>query len=443
MLQLLRTNPGLLIWVILFAGAGLVCLLVGTLMARAGASLRPVQWFAGFIILIGLPQFMALLYFAVTDLRGEQPRVAAMATLASETRPEARRESAKLLFGPDADADLVVDARKVLGAPLAKAQVAQFASFPTGESVLLARFKGYADAQQSWVHYLRDTGLNQLSGKGNSQSGYAVTRPTGDRAYVVHRSNWVGVWTGPDDSAIRNRMLAGGFKIPRRAPLAMDSRTVEDSDAKPLRVASVGGVSTSLIAGGLALYLLVVVAYFFKGAAWAGSSPAKAGAAPVSATELRSRLEAVNSLDVPFRLDRGEREDELVATWRYADAKWIDLARARGMHRMHRIKLKLDATAGIARATDAYANYDWSAGLGGAGIEWKSGLGIVFFHHEHQRVFGLQLDEQGRFQPELSYAYTFNLQEMKSPLIEAVTRAGWTWRPVVWQGPKWLRWLTE
>lgn len=58
-------------------------------------------------------------------------------------------------------------------------------------------------------------------------------------------------------------------------------------------------------------------------------------------------------------------------------------------------------------------------------------------------VFGLQLDEQGRFKPELSYAYTFNLQEMKSPLVEAVTRAGWDWRPTTWQGPTWLRWLTE
>ena len=40
-------------------------------------------------------------------------------------------------------------------------------------------------------------------------------------------------------------------------------------------------------------------------------------------------------------------------------------------------------------------------------------------------------------------AYTFNLQEMKSPLVDAVTRAGWDWRPTVWQGPAWLRWLTE
>jgi len=69
-------------------------------------------------------------------------------------------------------------------------------------------------------------------------------------------------------------------------------------------------------------------------------------------------------------------------------------------------------------------------------------MGIIFFQREQQRVFGLQLDAQGRFKPALSYGYRFDLDGMKSPLIEAVTRAGWTWRPVLWQGPAWLRWLT-
>jgi len=108
-----------------------------------------------------------------------------------------------------------------------------------------------------------------------------------------------------------------------------------------------------------------------------------------------------------------------------------------------RIRMVLDEANHTVRATDYVASFDWSAGRGGANLEWKTGFGIVFFQYEHQRVFGLRLDDQGRFKPELGYAYTFNLQEMKSPLIEAVTRAGWNWRPTVWQGPTWLRWLTE
>jgi hypothetical protein len=191
------------------------------------------------------------------------------------------------------------------------------------------------------------------------------------------------------------------------------------------------------------VYLFLVVLFFFKGAAWAGTSRAQPGVAPVTTTKLATRLEAINTLDVPFHIERGERPNEFFATWRYADAKWVDLARAHGLRRTFRIRLILDEKHGTVRATDYAASYDWSAGRGGANVEWKAGLGIVFFQYEHQRVFGLQLDEQGRFKPELSYAYSFNLNEMKSPLIEAVTRAGWNWRPSVWQGPTWLRWLTE
>jgi hypothetical protein len=113
------------------------------------------------------------------------------------------------------------------------------------------------------------------------------------------------------------------------------------------------------------------------------------------------------------------------------------------MRRLHRIKLALDESDRTVRATDYAASYDWSAGRSGANLEWKSATGIIFFQYEHRRVFGFQLDEGGRLKTDPSYAYTFNLKEMKSPLIEAVTRAGWNWRPVIWPGPKWLRWLTE
>lgn len=57
----------------------------------------------------------------------------------------------------------------------------------------------------------------------------------------------------------------------------------------------------------------------------------------LTATELAVRLEAINALDVPFRVERGSLPDEFLATWRYADAKWIDLARAHGLHRTFRI----------------------------------------------------------------------------------------------------------
>ena len=105
--------------------------------------------------------------------------------------------------------------------------------------------------------------------------------------------------------------------------------------------------------------------------------------------------------------------------------------------------MRLDERDHAVRVRDFAAEHDWSAGGRGAQMTWRRSTGITFFHYEHQRVFGLQVGPDGRLQPASSYAYTFDLQEMKGPLTAAVTQAGWSWKPVVLDGPRWLRWLTE
>ena len=462
MLQLLRANPGFSISLALLGAGFFVCTLLSFIMARSGASLRPIYWFAGFFALVVVPQVVGHFYKALHTAKTEAPHAAALEQLdrsaaVSQTSrsnsdsaatgfqhsraPGNNEAAAKSLFGPDADPQLISDVRAAYGEVFAEAEFAQFAVLPNGETVLLARFKNFSSAEKAWVNYLRVAGL-QGGGKGDSHRGYAVTRPVGDRVYALPFGSMLGVWTGANDAAIRARMSAGGFEIPRRAPLGEDaaSETAKTTSAEgksrsPLR--------TGLMAAALVAYLFIVVAYFFKGSAWSGTYPAKPGVTPVTASELAARLEAINQLDVPFQIERGSQPNEFFATWRYADAKWIDLARARGMKRTLRVRMVMDETSHKVRATDYVASYDWSAGRGGAKLEWKAGMGLVLFQREHQRVFGLQLDEQGRFKPELSYAYTLNLDEMKSPLMEAVAHAGWDWRPTVWQGPTWLRWLTE
>ncbi|MGE3936183.1 MAG: hypothetical protein AB7F67_23170, partial [Rhodospirillaceae bacterium] len=75
---------------------------------------------------------------------------------------------------------------------------------------------------------------------------------------------------------------------------------------------------------------------------------------------------------------------------------------------------------------------DWSAGGGPdlGRLSWKTHYGITFFHYAHERVFGLQI-VNGRPTLNPTYAYTFNLQEMKQPVIEVITNAGWTYKPVI------------
>ena len=195
----------------------------------------------------------------------------------------------------------------------------------------------------------------------------------------------------------------------------------------------------------LILVALVIVAsaWFFRMSTWASAVPAEPTVARSDLAALKQRLLAISALDVPFAVEPMPGDpSRLVATWRYADARWIDLARARGLRRTYRVVLSFDESAGVVRSVDQHAQYDWSAGIGGADLAWRSELGIIFFQVDRHRVFGLQLDATGRFTRATSYTWRFDVREVKTPLIQAVTNAGWEWRPTMFQGPFWLRWLT-
>lgn len=449
MLQLIRSNTGLGINLILLAGGTLVCTLLALIMARSGASLRPIAWFAGFFMLIWIPQFVGQVYIAVRNntanaayveaLKGVSPAVGSptdASGLPSLTDLQSR-------FGPDVDPQLIVDARNLPGGVFSSAQAARFSALPNGDSVLLAQFDSSSAAEKAWVSYLKASGLSQLKGEGDSQRGYLVTRPSGDRAYALHQQTWVGVWTGASDAAIQSRMQAGGFAIPPHSPLIFRPlNTSGGINVRDLKLPA-NPLVTAVLGIGVAAYVLGILLFYFKGAAWAGSYPAVSNATALSAAQLGARLEGLNQLDLPLRVERGSQPNEWFATWRYADGKWVDLARARGLKRTFRVGLIVDEAAQKVRATDYVSSFDWSVGRGGATAEWKALMGIMFFQVEHRRFLGLQFDDQGHIKPEPGYAYSFNLNELKSPLIETVTRAGWDWRPTAWQGPTWLRWLTE
>ncbi|MCC6233516.1 MAG: hypothetical protein IT580_12775 [Verrucomicrobiales bacterium] len=459
----LLSHPGLLVSLLLVVGGTLVCGLLGFFMKRSGASLRPILWFASLFGLIVLPQFAFHLTRAISGSQSDAPRAAALKALeqsptpspsptsqttvsATPQPPRPRAEAAKELFGPDVDPALILDARAMFGDALAQAESAHFAAFPSGESVLIAKFPGPTEAEQAWVNYLRFSGLSGLPGKGDSHRGFAVTRPVGDRLYAVplHSVLWVG--SGPDDASLRRRLAAGGFQPPDRAPLegvdpAPEPTTTHDAAAGPR---SDWSPLTRLGLGvALAAYMLFVVAFFLKGASWAGTTPAAPHLTPVPRAELESRLQAINQQEVPYHVEALPESGEWSVTWRYADARWVDFARVHGQRGSHRLVLRFDEAAHRVRVTEYAAAYDWSAGAQGARIEWKYLTGITFFHVEHRQVLGLQLDGQDGSRPKISAGYRFNLPSLKAPLIEVVTRAGWEWRPVAWNAPTWLRWLTE
>jgi hypothetical protein len=171
---------------------------------------------------------------------------------------------------------------------------------------------------------------------------------------------------------------------------------------------------------------------FGRVATWVSAVPAVPGVEPVAVETLMQRLLGINDQNVPYTISRGTHANEIVVDWRYADATWLDLMRVHGMKKGYRLVFRFDEGAHNVRAQDRYASFDWSAGRGPdlLSLDWKVWLGITFYEYQHERVFGLQFKD-GKPTFDLSYAYTFNLNELKQPMIEIIRHAGWNFRPVI------------
>lgn len=77
-----------------------------------------------------------------------------------------------------------------------------------------------------------------------------------------------------------------------------------------------------------------------------------------------------------------------------------------------------------------------------ASLKWKANIGIVLFQRQHRRLYGVEFDGQNTVRTDPKHRFELHPFELKVPLMEVVTRAGWEWHPVVWDAPRWLRWLT-
>jgi hypothetical protein len=436
-------------------GAGLAITLVvlailAVLMRRAKVSLRPIVFFAAFLGVILLPQLLGHLILAVRP-----PLVtpgAAPTAVAAPRLPvyEGRYADPRLLFGADVQTELVQDAIPVFREFLGTAEHAELAIFPSAETVLAASFATDGEAERAAQGYARFFGVDFKAGPGGEWRGH---RPgVGDRVAMLRSGADLLVWTAPTDAALTARRHAIGVfttgpDVPRVTTAAAAVSPPPSPDyLLPFAPAVIGYFEPWPVRiAALVTLMLLAALVFFKGSAWAARVQAQAGRAarPLPLPALRARLLEVNGIDVPMQVTALPDGRGLRVDWRYADAKWMDHARAHGMRRAHRLEIDLEEDSHTARVTEYWGAMDWSAGRRGGEIKWHAARGIQFFQYAHERVFGLQFGADGRPSGALSHAYTFDLQELKQPFLRAVTGAGWTWQPVMLNAPRPLRWLTE
>lgn len=333
------------------------------------------------------------------------------------------------VFGPGVDVNLGADPRSAgATSPFAAAQGAYMAVLPPEGSAIVARFATAQAAEAAAREYAAQA-LGQWPPTGKDGLRTA-RRPGGDQVKIAQVGRTLAIVSGTSERELTQRLLALGAIAPAQPP--------SDPGSERYWLYRPG----VLPAISVALVLLYIVA-FFRGAAWAGTIQPVPGVELATEPELREQLLRIDSTDIPLKLAREEGGQRLVATWRFANARWLDLARARKMQYTHRLLLDFDAASHVVRMTEQMTRFDAAAGISGGEVEWRTARGITFFQVEQGRVFGLQFDAGGKPMPRLDYTWRFDAQEMKAPLIDAVTRAGWQWRPVPWSGPQGLRWLTD
>lgn len=445
LLQTFRDYPAVAgISVFLAVSAGLAVFL-GILMQRAGMSLRPLVFFFGFLAIVGVPQAVVHLLDAWSHARG-RPVASPASSGADETRPTSvaalRPVSWEAIFGADADPSLITDAKRGLGAIVNDAEDARLSFRPDGASALAARFATAEAAADALNRYGTFFQFAQVSG--SDARGWTARRfnGQGEWNHVVTAGPELYAWSGPTREGVEARRiqalgpLASG--LPADVPTARDAGAAATSQVSRRLSKNVPVMSTFLV-----INLALAVGWFFKASAWSTRTDAAAGVAPLDSDSLRNRLLALNHADVPVSVTVSSEGEAVEITWRYADARWFDLMRVHRMRRTHKLVLNLDPASRMVRVREFISAFDASAGADGLRLEWHAATGMQFFQVEHRRVFGAQLGADGQPTGDLSAAYTFDLQSLKAPIIEAVTTAGWTWQPVMWRAPAALRWLTE
>lgn len=157
-----------------------------------------------------------------------------------------------------------------------------------------------------------------------------------------------------------------------------------------------------------------------------GTKKPVAGVATRYPEDVRATLLQVNRPTAPFVVRDGAPEEvDLVAEWKIVDASWHDVFARAGLEKVFKVLMCLDQENSEVRAVDQEWKVEW------VGQAPRLSLSTERFRGQKVEVSGGQghaFSEQSDFGQ--VYRYTFKTGELKSPLKEAVTGAGWAWRGV-------------
>ena len=151
------------------------------------------------------------------------------------------------------------------------------------------------------------------------------------------------------------------------------------------------------------------------------------GVAPKAEADVRAALLAINRETAPFviREPQGDEKADLVAEWKIVDAKWYEVFAKASLTKVFKVLMRFDSETHEVRAVDQDWTVEWSAGMPSLSLSAEKFRGQKTSVEFGQAFAFTETLEYGEV-----YKYKFATGEIKGPLSDAVTAAGWTWRAV-------------
>ncbi len=157
-----------------------------------------------------------------------------------------------------------------------------------------------------------------------------------------------------------------------------------------------------------------------------GTKKPEAGVPVLPQEELRARLLGLNRPTAPYQIIDGAAENvDLIAEWKIVDAQWYQVFAKAGLEKVFRIYLKFDPKTHEVRAMDREYSVSWSAGVP------KISVAASAFKGQKTSIeFGKAVAFTETLAPGQVYNYKFDTREIKTPIQNAVTQSGWTYKGV-------------
>lgn len=186
------------------------------------------------------------------------------------------------------------------------------------------------------------------------------------------------------------------------------------------------GLGAGLLGAGVGLFFALYALGFFQYLGGKNIDPRA-----VDKQTLQRALLSLNDPDRPFRIAPGEISD-LMAEWKIVDASWYGIFNKSRLKKAYRCLLLLDEARRSVRCFEIIGTVSWTAGGNGftptVHYSKSSFSGRILFQKSYGVGYGikdLKTLEAGKV-----YSYRFDIDEIRTPIIDKVKANGWEWIPV-------------